>query len=162
MELSKVQAVIENAPKGANIILEWTRAVKTRAGVSEAVTKFVRMIGRIGIEYDNIGTVVEKRQNGDLPKENAGLQDWQKWVQYPYLLAHKTNGTLYVRLYKGTSAKVRPAVQFFIDGTEATREQITPLVPKAEAEPSKSETDCFTLKLDALDRVYSESADYTA
>ncbi len=162
MELSKVQAVIENAPKGANIILEWLRPCKTRSGVTASVTKFVRMVGRLGLEYDHQKAVVEKRENGELPKENAGLPSWSEWVQYPFIIRHKTNGQLYLRMYKGTSDKVRPTVTFFIDGNETTRETITPLVPKAESEVDHDGADCMTVKIESLRAVYSESADYTA
>lgn len=159
MQFANVQAVIDRAPKGANIVLEWTRPCKTRKGVTNAVAKAVRMVGRVGLTYDNIGAVVEKRQNGELPAENAGLPAWAEWVQYPYIIRNRTSGQLYLRLYKGTSDKVRPMVRFLIDGNEASREAVAPLVLKSEVE-TDHDSECFMVKIEALNRVYSDTAEY--
>ena len=162
MELAQIQAVVDRTPKGANIILEWIRPCKTRKGVGNAVAKAVRMVGRLGIEYDNQKAVTEKRANGELPKENAGLPDWAEWVQYPYIIRNVKSGQLYLRLYKGTSDKVRPMVQFLIDGNKATREEVTPLVLKSEVEIDHDGADCLTVKVENLQRVSSESAEYSS
>lgn len=73
MKLETVQNVLTLAPKGANIVLEWTRSAKTRKGVTDTILKSVRMVGRVGVEYDNLRAVQEKRESGELPTENAGL-----------------------------------------------------------------------------------------
>ena len=82
MLLGTVQSIVGLTPKGANIVLEWSRAVKTRKGVADTIRKNVRMVGRIGIEYDNVKTVQDKRESGKLPTENAGLP-WGRWECYP-------------------------------------------------------------------------------
>lgn len=159
MELANVQNVIDKAPKGANIVLEWTRDCKTRKGIANSIRKAVRMIGRVGLTYDNIGKVVEKRENGELPKENAGLPTWAEWMKYPYVIRNRNSGQLYLRLYKGTSEKIRPAVRFILDGKETSREAITPFVLKSEVE-TNHDSDCFMVKIEDLERVYSDTAEY--
>jgi hypothetical protein len=153
MELSKVENMIEVAPKGANIIVGWTRNAKTKKNSPE-IQKRVRAVGRIGIEYDNIAKVKEKRENGSLPSENAGLQDWQEWVNYPYLLKHKSKGTLYLRLYKGTSDKVCPKVEWLLNDEPVAIEDISDFLYASEL--SKSESDCFQCKLDDVTSLYLE------
>lgn len=152
MQVEQVKEAIESTPKGANIIIEWERNGKTRKGVVEQITKKVRMVGRIGIEYDNIGAVQEKRENGELPAENQGLK-WGEFEIYPYLIAHK--GNKYVRLYKGTSDKVQPKVVWFKNGQEVEIGEIAPLLLKSELTSSKG--DCFVVNAEDVTRLHRES-----
>jgi hypothetical protein len=152
MQLDQVRTAVQTTPKGANIILEWVRPCKTRKGVQDAITKSVRMVGRIGVEYDNLKAVQEKRESGELPAENAGLP-WGNWSEYPWLIEHK--GQYYVRLYKGTSASVHPEAHFFRNGVEVEKESIAPLLLASELDDSKGET--FTCKVENMTRIHAES-----
>ena len=149
MKLEQVQEVIESTPKGANIVLEWERSCSTLKGVNAVITKQVRMIGRIGIEYDNQVAVHNKRESGELPAANAGLP-WGQWAIYPWLIEH--NGEHYLRLYVGTSKTVHPAVTFLMDGKEVDKELVQALLLAKEKQESKG--DCFTCKLSNLTRVH--------
>jgi len=160
MELAQVNQVMEIAPKGANIVLEWTRNAKTRKGAPQ-VRKMVRMVGRVGLTYDNIGAVKEKRENGELPKENQGLAEWAEWVKFPFLIKNKKSGQLYLRLYKGTSAKNPPHRQFIMDGQAVSFEAVEAHLLASE-KGSHDNTDCFIVKIEDLTRIYSESAEYGA
>ena len=151
MQIEQVKEAIESTPKGANIIIEWNRDAKTRKGVTEQITKQVRMVGRIGIEYDNIGVVQEKRATGELPTENQGLP-WGEFEVYPYLIAHKDKK--YVRLYKGTSDKIQPKVAWFKDGVAVGIEEISPLLLKSELTSSKG--DCFVVNAEDVTRLNRE------
>lgn len=152
MKLEQVKQAIEETPKGSNIIIEWTRQGKTRKDVSDAITKSVRMVGRIGIEYDNMKAVQEKRENGELPKENQGLP-WGKFEIYPYLIEHKDKR--YVRLYNGTSDLVKPKVEWFKNGLAVTRDEIAPLLLASELK--SSEGDCFTVPVETITRLHNEN-----
>ncbi len=158
MELSTFKAAIAKIHKGANIVMVWNRPVKTRKGVSDTITKNVRMIGRMGIEYDNINDVQEKRESGELPAENAGLP-WGKWAIYPFLIEHTKKGETtpeyYARMYFGTSDKVKPQTNFVMNGKVVTMEEIAPLVLASEIS-EKTESDCFTVKVSNLIQVGSE------
>lgn len=160
MELAQVQKIVETAPKGANIVLEWTRDAKVRKGAPK-VRKMVRMVGRVGLTYDNLGAVQEKRSNGELPSENQGLAEWAEWVQFPFLIRNKKSGQLYLRLYKGTSDKVRPRVAYILDGKAVSFEAVEAHLLASE-KGSHDNTDCFIVKIEDLTRVYSESAEYGA
>jgi hypothetical protein len=152
MELATVQNVLTLAPKGANIVLEWTRSVKTRKGVTDTILKSVRMVGRVGIEYDNQKSVIEKRESGELPSENQGLP-WGRWEVYPYLIEH--NGKRYVRLYNGTSKTVKPQATFTINGEIVKRDEIADKLLASEL--AEKSGDCFTCKVEDMTRIWVES-----
>lgn len=151
MELGMVKQAIETTPKGANIVLEWVRPCKTRKGVNDAITKSVRMVGRMGIDYNNIGAVQDKRENGELPSTPQPLP-WGVWSIFPYLIEHK--GAFYVRLYNGTSDKVHAEAHFFRNGVEVSKAEIAPLLLAAELEEKKG--DCFTCKVENITRINQE------
>ena len=108
MNIEQVKTAIGEIPKGANIVVKWERKVRTRKKVTDTITKSVRMVCRIGIKYDNLKSVRKKRDNGTLPAERKRLSGGRFEI-YPYLIKHK--GERYLRLYKGTSDKVFPAVR---------------------------------------------------
>ena len=151
MELQQVKTAIKATPKGCNIVLEWTRPCKTRKGVQDTLTKHVRMVGRMGVEYDNLNEVQEKREGGDLPAVNAGLK-WGTWLEYPFLIQH--NGKVYLRLYFGTSQTTFPKVSFFRNGVEVEKETIAPLLLASEL--TEKEGDCFTCSIENLERLNHE------
>ena len=159
MELVQVNNVMETAPKGANIVLEWTRDAKTRKGAPK-VRKMVRCVGRVGVEYDNLASVQAKRSNGELPTENQG-ETWWEWVQHPFLVRHKKSGQHYLRLYKGTSKKVALHRQFLMDGKAVSFEMVEAHLLASEKRSNDS-TDTFMVKVEDLTRVYSETAEYSA
>lgn len=150
-----VNAIIEGAPKGANIVCEWDREANVKAaGRNLNIRKQVRMVGRVGMEYDNLISVQRKRESGELPKENAGLQSWAEWLVYPFLLGHKVKGTQYLRLYKGTSKTVKPSVAWTMNGDAVDKAEIAAYLSASEL--SKSDGDCFMVKVADLKRVWIE------
>lgn len=132
--------------KGQFVGLLWVRPMAVRKGIESVVTKEVRTVARVGIEYDNQAAVIEGRASGDLPPENAGLP-WGKWLHYPYLIEHK--GNLYFRLYpvNGTKAKT----VYRLNGQIARREEIEGLCLAKEF--YEKESACFTLNLSHLRRM---------
>jgi len=159
MTEANIQAAIDAATKGANIVLEWERdcAVLKRGELNgRNVRKHVRAVGRMGVEYDNQKAVQEKRASGELPKENAGLADWQEWEQYPFILRHKVNGTRYLRLYNGTSKTTTPKRYFTVDGELKEFSAIESAL--AASERKEHDGDCFMVKIESLLRVHTEMA----
>lgn len=78
---------------------------------------------RIGVDYDNIAAVQEKRDNGDLPAVNQGLP-WGNWCVFPYLIEHK--GQYYFRCTQvNGNNHSTPTVRYLRNGQE---------ISKAEAE----------------------------
>ena len=150
MNLAEVQQVIETTPKGANIVVEWIRPCKTLRGVPALITKQVRMVGRVGINYDEQVAVQAKREAGELPAVNAGLP-WGKWEIFPWLIEHK--GEHYLRLYNGTSKTVHPSVSFFMDGLPVDKELVQELLLASEKQEKTGL--CFTCKVKSLSRVHN-------
>lgn len=151
MNRDKVVEVMGGIPKGCNIVVEWERNGKIRKGVTDNITKAVRMVGRIGIEYDNIKAVQTKRENGELPAENQGLS-WGHFEIYPYLIEHK--GEHYLRLYKGTSPIVFPKVAWKKNNVEVNKDDIAPLLLKSEFD--EKESDCFCVNVKNITRLHRD------
>jgi len=154
MDLATVKTAIVSAPKGANIILEWVRPAKVKKACVDNIEKHVRMVGRMGIEYDNMKSTQEKRESGDAPKENAGLQ-WGEWLEYPYLIQHK--GKVYLRLYTGTSKKTPPKVEWLCNGETVQRETLDSVLLASEKQEGHSDT--FTCTLANVIRVHIEETE---
>lgn len=156
MELGTVQSVIENAHKGANIVLEWERQAKTLKACPHAIDKHVRMVGRIGIDYDNQAAVIAKRENGELPEQSQPI--WKgagEWVTFPFLIRHRKTGQLYVRLYNGTSANVPVMVEWKMDGDVVPFETVAPFLLASEKDSDKG--DCFCCKVEDILRIGNEA-----
>jgi len=142
-----------NGRKGQFVSATWTTKVTTKAEHKALnVTKTTTATVRTGITYDNMGAVQDKRENGELPAENAGLPEWQKWVVFPYHLRHTTKGTDYVRLY--TTENV-PTVTYRIDGREATKADVLALMTPsgAKAATERKALDCFQVTAENVERI---------
>jgi hypothetical protein len=77
--------------------------------------------GRIGIQYDNMATVKEKREDGRLPSENQGLT-WGEWENYPYTIQHK--GRRYLRVSKANTSNRWPSKFYDANGNEVPKEVV--------------------------------------
>jgi len=153
MNMNQVNEIIEGAPKGANIVCEWKRPCKIyKRGEQADIEKHVRTVGRVGIDYDEMQEVKQGRAEGSLPAENAGLPAWQKWVVFPFLLAHKTKGTKYIRLYKGTSKTVKPFVKWYKNGVEVPYSVVEPYLTSGERKEKTGA--CFSVKVESLLKVW--------
>lgn len=142
MNIQNIVSIV-SSHKGANLKATWEKPLKTRKGVSNNITKRTAIVVRGGVDYDNIGVVQEKRENGELPSENAGLP-WGQWVNFPYHIEHK--GTDYARFYPASGIKFTPHVQYFIDGVETDKATIQPLCLASEFPVRDEEPLCFTIK----------------
>ena len=150
--LQIVMDLLQSVRKGANIILEWERPCKVRKSYDgPAITKRVKMVGRTGVEYDNIKSVQEKREDGTLPFENQGLP-WGTWLSYPFIIEHK--GNHYVRLYNGTSKLTRPCVAFFQGGMEVAKEAVESFLLASELRSEHGDT--FTCNISNMIRIHKE------
>lgn len=89
--------------KGQIVTIVTERPMKVRKG-QDAITKRSEFQCRIGVEYDNIKKVQEKRDEGALPEQNAGLP-WGKWVEYPYTIEHKDEMYLRCTMLRNMTGK---------------------------------------------------------
>lgn len=122
----------------------YVKPLKTRKGVTQVITKKIRMSVRAGLDYDNMKTVQEKRETGELPAQNAGLQ-WGEWKNFPYLIEHK--GKEYIRLYPNYNGKTETT--YFVDGQPAQLEEFQTLVLASELPKTDgNKPDCISVSFD--------------
>lgn len=136
--------------KGQFAGILWNRPVKTRKEFAHlTVTKSVRCVAQVGVNYDNRASVQEARESGALPAENAGLP-WGQWEIFPFIVAHK--GAQYLRIYpvSGRSPRVVYRVNGSIVSPDTVREMaLASEFPSAPREPFT----CFTVRADSVTAV---------
>lgn len=129
--------------KGQIATITTTRPMKTRKGVAP-ITKTSKFQCRVGVNYDNIARVQDKRANGELPAENAGLP-WGHWVEFPYVIEHK--GELYFRC-TALKNQFRPQTQFTQFNDPISAEQAKSMCLASEFKSSDAEV--FNVKLSSI------------
>jgi len=113
------------------------------------LTKRTKMLCRIGVAYDNKAAVIEGRDNGDLPAENAGLNGFE-WEQYPTILKAIKTGLLYIRLEKGTFKNVQTVVQYFLDGQEVKKADYEHTMLASETTEREDFAGTFNCKIETI------------
>lgn len=104
--------------KGQIVTMLTERDCKVRKG-RDPIRKRSEFQCRVGVNYDNIKTVIEGRADGSKPAENAGLP-WGEWALFPYVITHK--GEYYIRCTTLNNAHSKPA-QFLRNGTAISKEE---------------------------------------
>ena len=130
--------------RGQIVTLVTERAMKTRKNMSP-ITKRSEFQCRVGVDYNNIQAVKDKRAAGDLPAENAGLP-WGQWYAFPYVIEHKED--FYVRCTVLRNSFARPAV-YMQHGVEISREQAQQQCLASEF-GDRSDNEVFTVKLGSI------------
>ena len=149
-QVKRILEAVVSANKGTNINLCWKRPVKCKKN-SPKIEKEVCSSGRLGVKYDNIGAVQAKRASGELPAQNAGLPDWQEWQMYPYLLAHKTSGQVYLRMTPSTLKHAKTTVTWYCNGVECDYDVIKHFLYASEKiVPNKPRPDVFMVKIENM------------
>lgn len=127
--------------KGQIVTIHARRGMKTRAKVSAIVEKESIFQAQVGVDYDNKKSVIEKRENGELPSENQGLP-WGVWKIFPYVISHK--GRDYFR-FSTVKNNFVPTVRYWLNGKEVAKEEIEPLCLASEF--AEKTGDCFNFHL---------------
>lgn len=113
-------------------------------GSAPVVEKVTSIVIRGGIEYDNQKVVIEGREDGTLPAENAGLP-WGQWVEYPFHIEHK--GSDYARFYAASGLSFEPKVEYYLNGKLSTKAVVEPLCLASEFRKSDEPLPlCMTIK----------------
>ncbi len=120
----------------------------TRKDVTSVITKEVRCVARVGVDYENLKGIAGQRANGDLPEVNPGLP-WGQWARFPYLIEH--DGNLYLRLYPRQGGKCH--VRYRLNGMIADRAMIEPLCLAKEFRDDDKPRTCITLNINHLRRM---------
>ncbi len=143
VNIEAIKTIVKSR-KGSNLSVIIERPVKTlSAHKGNNIIKTTKLVIRGGVEYDNIGLVQEKREDGSLPSENAGLP-WGEWTEYPLHISHK--GSDYARFYPASGIGFTPKVSYTMNGVEVDKSVIEPLCLASEFKKSEDEPLCFTIK----------------
>lgn len=133
--------------KGQIVTINTTRRMKVRKG-QDPINKSSEFQCRVGVTYDNIQAVKDKRADGTLPKENQGLP-WGEWVDFPYFIAHK--GEYYVRCTVLRNA-FRKAPSFTRGGIEISKEEAQ-IACLASEFSGGDDNDVFNIKVSSITAV---------
>jgi len=134
---------------GHIVTLTTKRLVKVRKG-QPAVEKESTFQCRIGVSYDNIKKVQEKRESGELPPENAGLNGVE-FVHYPTILQSIKSHELYVRCSIVKNNFIPKTTYRFVDsGVEVDRGTVEIIALAAEFPKGERSNDVFNIKLDSI------------
>lgn len=146
MRLEQVKSVINSNKKGTFITASWKHDCKLKKAYKNDnnVSKISVATVRLGVTYDNINNVKEKRENGTLPEENQGLP-WGTWVMFPYIIEHKGNYYLRLSLANNNPIKTR----YWNNGNETTYNNIENMLLASE-KPKNKEIDVITVQIENL------------
>lgn len=145
MKFEEIRKVVKDRKNGTFMSLTYEKDVPVKVShKGDTVFRRTTMVVRCGVEYDNISSVKDKRQEGILPTSNAGLP-WGAWKEYPYFIEH--NGKTYLRCATVNCCKSKS--EYFLNGKQTDKEAIKDIVKK---ESSKN-MDIITINIDNIVKV---------
>lgn len=158
MELTTILNILADRRNGVAVkchLLTEVKTLKKAKDENVIVTKETFTYIRKGIEYDNMASVKEKRENGTLPTENAGLP-WGEWIEGLEGIAITHKGNEYVRLYP--QSLIVPTVKYFANGVETSKDELvangyvskSTFAPKLDKNGNPTTTDCYTIKTTSI------------
>jgi len=142
---SRVRALL--ALRGQIVTILIGRDAKVRKGETP-IQKFSHMQVRVGVNYDNIAAVKEKRESGELPAENAG-RAWGVYVPglFPYVILHKDQ--LYFH-FSTVNASMKTETKWVRDGKEITAAEAQVSCLASEFADRGTTLECFDLKVESI------------
>lgn len=135
MDYEQIKAIVKSRRKGTFANIHTRKALKTYKGITDIIEKQTVFSGRLGVTYDNISKVQEKRKNGELPKQNDGLT-WGEWEEFPYFIKNGNKRYLRISLIPNTQFDT----VYFKNGIMTTKQDIEGLVTKANFSNNNSDT----------------------
>ena len=130
MELSTVKEIVKNTQRGSIHTITYAKELKTRKGVDDTIMKVTTLQGRFGVEYDNIKSVQEAREDGSAPAENGGLVGAMVWDDHRYILKNENTGKYQLRVTKCNRWPSK--VTYLKNGVVVEKKDIEPLCLKSE------------------------------
>lgn len=130
MELSTVKEIVKNTQRGSIHTITYKKELKTRKGVEDTIEKVTTLQGRFGVEYDNIKSVQEAREDGSAPAENGGLVGAMVWDDHRYILKNENTGKYQLRVTKCNRWPSK--VTYLKNGVVVDKEDIKALCLKSE------------------------------
>ncbi|MBO7696470.1 MAG: hypothetical protein J6T10_27850 [Methanobrevibacter sp.] len=130
MELNELRNIVKKTQRGSIHTITYAKELKTRKGVDDTVIKITTLQGRFGVEYDNIKSVQEARENGTAPATNGGLVGAMVWDDHRYILKNENTGKYQLRVTKCNRWPSK--VIYMKNGVVVDKEEIKPLCLKSE------------------------------
>ena len=97
------------------------KLLKKYEGENIKITKISKAIVRFGCQYDNLKNVINKRENGELPQDNQGLNGLE-WLEYPIFLRGIKNNNTYLRVNLIPDTIIE--TKYYLNGNEVTKDEI--------------------------------------
>ena len=145
MNYEQIKDIVKSKRKGTFARVQTRKTLKTYKNVEDLIEKITVFNGRVGITYDNISKVQDKRTTGELPQTNQGLT-WGEWEEFPYFI--KNGNKRYLRL------SLVPNTQFdttyLKNGSIVTKQDIENLVTKANFSSSNSTIEALTIDIENI------------
>lgn len=149
MEYSNILSLIDSKKRGQFFSITWSKILPVKKNYEKYTIKKTSIaVVRIGVKYDNIRAVAEKRVSGELPSTNQGLP-WGEWDIPGYTIKHK--GKIYLRVSLVPGSKIKS--EYHVDSFLAT-EDIARQMCLAKAFPNRKESiDVLTIDIENIERV---------
>ena len=148
MKIFDVYEKIKNR-KGQFINVEWESEIpllKTTTCTSTIVKK-VRMVGRVGIDYNKRKSVIEKRKN--TINTNSNFKSSMEWELFPFIKRSKKSNNYYLTLTP--SSKNKTVVEFYMDNKKIDRTELDGIVSASKWKKSKrTDTDVINVPIDDI------------
>lgn len=146
MTINQVKEIISKDKKGTFRTACWQKECKLKKAYKADNSVYKISVGtvRLGVTYDNISNVQEKRENGELPEKNQGLP-WGEWYEFPYIIKYKNDFYLRLSLVKDNPIKSK----YYINGTDTDYNSIENMLLASEKKSDKS-VDVITVKIDNI------------
>lgn len=133
--------------KGQIVTIHTKRPMKVTKG-QPTIEKESIFQCRIGVTYDNIKAVQEKRESGELPEENQGLNGFVWEGDSNVILKSIKSEELYVRCTKMKSNVAK--TKYLMNGKEVDKDLIKPMCLAAEFPKTERDNDVFNIKLESI------------
>lgn len=141
-----LKKAVKSKAKGEFARVTYEKELKTlRQFQGTSIRKVTNVVGRFGVQYDNMKAVKVGRATGEKPEENAGLQ-WGQWSEYPYFIEHKGQEYLRISLVNGN----KPQSKYFMNGQEVTAEEVKQYCLASEFRSSGSAPEVLTIKVENI------------
>ena len=145
MKYSIIKEILKANVKGSFRSMTWEKELPVKkAFAGNVIVKRSSGVVRLGIDYDNIKAVQEKRAIGNLPEVNAGLP-WGTWKAFPYLIEHK--GNFYLRCAESKNNKIE--TQYFLNGRKVEKKDIENMCLKS-AFTNHANMDVFNVNIENI------------
>lgn len=134
-----MQNKIKSIKKGTFVKIKYKGKIK---GVENSF-KIVELVGRLGIDYQNL----KSNQNEPKNDENKVVKTFSDIVLIPNTIYQNKEGRLKVRIYPSNNIYHRAKSKYYLDNVEVTKEE---LIEKGMKVTARGEVKCFTVFLDDI------------